>query len=430
MSLPNIKNKAQVILETVAVFIALTALAIGAIRLFSYLNKDSLTLIDSYRMSRLQATNSFTPVDPLKFLDREQDIQIIGGPGTGGGLSAVFEEDPRILEAEVMIDKADGIINVILPYKTNQASYILNLTSYNYSSHCPGGNCWSPPGYIDIIKSLSNESISQLNLAYSLFEGYRDKLQSVLDEPLVPSGFDPNPEDNPGLYIEDYDPENSEHQGIIDDIREQNENNRDNLSSTLNSFNQVVLPSIRVMLYGGEFQGTTVNGIVDRISYIALHIGEVRCYHPIIGGYRCVPSPRHRKAERILNEELIAGGVGRVNPCVLAPGLAVKITQLYNLLGRGDVSEEDILDADALAAEIAAHPQISGISAPFLKSVTQRLNNYIDYAIRYWNDPDQRVLRDYYIDLSSVESWVLYQVTDVNRMIAVLEAAGAGDGDE
>ncbi|MCX5697927.1 MAG: hypothetical protein NTU54_08200 [Candidatus Omnitrophica bacterium] len=148
---PNADKSGQVILEAALVIISLATFAVVSMRIFSNLNLNMTTRIDHYRSSRLDAFNNAGP-DPLKFLF---DYTYTPTPVTGfnPGFDVAFLQDPYIFEASRLLEEENDIINVILPYKINQAYYLASqvTTTADYGKwyyyplqYSQNGSQWYP----------------------------------------------------------------------------------------------------------------------------------------------------------------------------------------------------------------------------------------------------------------------------------------------
>lgn len=129
------KNKrAQVLLEVVIVLVSLAVLAVASMRLYSILNLNMTGRLDKYRSSRVSAVNSSVTVNPVDFLDYSPYHNIIT-PGDGGSdwdFSDIFYQEPRVVLAEQLLNRNDDILNVLLPYKINQAYKLLGEDNNDY----------------------------------------------------------------------------------------------------------------------------------------------------------------------------------------------------------------------------------------------------------------------------------------------------------
>jgi len=217
----GVENRSgQVILETAMVLVAIAVVALSSMALFANFN---LNLIDRSRLfkdSRREALNSSTATsaipnhrdNPVTYLDYSPNTDIgIGDGGLDpGGFDESFFEDARLAEAERLLEEADTIMNVTLPYKTRQAYNLLapprghwnrisktnattarNLcnemlqarTNYNQYSQLS-----APRAYDDFFEDMDGHDADGDH-----FLGAVGLMQQALDVPVENGPFDPTP---------------------------------------------------------------------------------------------------------------------------------------------------------------------------------------------------------------------------------------------
>lgn len=414
----------QVILETAIIFVCLSAIAIASMRLFSNLNLNIVNRLQVYRDSRLNAVNSpaslagvivSTPSNPnaslsnpLTFLDYfPEDSLTLPPDSLGGGTDWTFYEEPRINDAALLLEEQGLIMNLIGPYKINQANYLAGQLQWGTWWKCcdSEGNYypyigWNYPDYITLIKNLANETINYANQGYDNFVQAINLYTDVLNNPTVPGPYDPNVAANAELY--GLDPV-ADAQAIAN-LQTQNDQNRQNLQLTINSLTSALpgLDTFRDMLiYGsGPFRG---------LDYVRDWIGDTYCDE-----YGCSPSWRHNQAVDTLGDAV--DFTGTISSSVLSSGLASKINQVYSLL-QSPVSYDEASSAKTLAEEILADSQVQSNSE--LESAVTSLRNNLNSAIRYWDDGETR---DYYLDYAGVEGWALSEVAEITALVAAISA--------
>ncbi|MCM8796048.1 MAG: hypothetical protein NC928_05150 [Candidatus Omnitrophica bacterium] len=207
----KLNKKAQVLLETTLVFIGLTLLAIGAMRLFSNLNQNMLERFRLYKNSRIPAMNSLVPgigrgMEPRSYLE-------LGSFSKGGSpgsyiyipeLGDISQQDSRVAEAQLKLKEMDNILNFILLYKLNQVKEIVDYldrqhgwqqgwvcppyySDYSYYSchYLPDIDSYYRPKQEIII--LCNEMIRDSRKAYSNITAAINLLKEVLEGPANPA---------------------------------------------------------------------------------------------------------------------------------------------------------------------------------------------------------------------------------------------------
>jgi len=392
--------RAQVALEMALVFVSLAVLTAGAMRLFSNLNNNVIDRVEKYRSDRLNAVNGWTASSPQDFLYYSPNDIIIGGGSSGGGsFNTIFYEDPRVFSGDIQLEEMSLIENLILPFKFNQMQALSVKLVWVHGR-------WNHPELITEIKTLATESRIHSNLALSKFRGAINNYQAALDRPLVPGPFDPDPDQHPELYGLDpnelnpndpnYQRQLEQLQRQIDILKRENEANRQRLQQTIDGLERQ-LPAL------SDFFNKEV---IPRLNYIALYIGETYCW------WWCYPSSRHNAAVIKINELAQFSGEGSVPYPILSLGLVQRIEAVYNITRQANPTSRQITAARNIATNMLLDNQVK--ATPMLNDVTTRLYRFLDYALRYWEDKEQR---DYNLGYSRVMSWGQYEITDINRML-------------
>lgn len=488
MFLRRTKKKAQVLLETVIVLVALSTIAMASMHLFSNINFNEIGRLSKYIQSRRQAVNNMvtTSFAPEKFLDYRGPNDIIVPDGQSGGSWGGFSfEDPLIMQAEVLLEEQDNILNIILPYKINQMKYFSDLAHLREVWVYGGGFFdhpewqWEHPGYLPKIRALASDGVNLGERIYLDFTLAIAKFKEALNQPIIPGPFDDKVAEHPELY--NLDPTDQQR---IQVLQNRNMHNRQRVESQIASLQQVVLPQIVRLLYGDAY----LEGMIPRLQLVRDRINECDNYN--CSKYR--EEARNKIDDPNPDKDDLVGFSGSVNPSILSntTNLVTKIEWIYNILF-GACTYDGVLDAKTITEQILNDPQISGMSeyqppsgyippkgipgedgyergwwppqgepgdpdyvpdpgywpqvsvpgepnyfpaagseppwwgtfvemkvAPYLKGVVQRLNNYLKQAIRYWDDPDaeDQLAKENYLELSKVQSWTLYRVTDANRL--------------
>jgi len=203
------RQRAQTLLETVVIFIALASLLVGVMSIFKNNTLDIFGRIDTFRRSRLPAVNSLVQgigrgMKPLDYaLMGSQTGGFLQSPGIPGfGDTA---QEPRALTAQLRLLEMDTLLNFIIPYKANQVRQIsydsyAGLTPavnpYDGDSNpklkkkrdCNFWSCgdwyWTPAKYINEIKSLCTEMSSYGVLALTKIRQALTLLRDVFDNPV------------------------------------------------------------------------------------------------------------------------------------------------------------------------------------------------------------------------------------------------------
>jgi hypothetical protein len=179
-------RKAQIILETALVMVALAALAVGATRIFATMNNTLLERNQLYRQSRQQVVNELAPslsgVNPEYFLDYPNGGINIPALGDLGNPEDMISE-PRLEEADRQIQKMQQIIDYVLKEKIN-AAYRNLVSAYHL------GRTEKSRLKVEEAKELNQQAINKAVGAYYRVGKAIELLQSILDNPNPKGPFD------------------------------------------------------------------------------------------------------------------------------------------------------------------------------------------------------------------------------------------------
>ena len=485
--LPN--KKAQVFIEAALVIILLAVLAIAGMRLFANLNMNAIERLEKYRETRLAAVNSIVPYstitdpesphaynDSRAFLYYSPNkILISDDSGSFGRFNAVLYDDPRMNEAELLLERFDSIVNIILPFKVNQAYYIVDpntsrpdklqlerkktcFKSWGGREICITIGCaweWIPKGYIEMAvdrthsSGLIKESRDFSDEAYSIFGEAIQKFQEVLDQPQVPGPFDPDPD--PAAYGMENTVENK------NTLTKDHEQNRKNISDTITNLKDSRDTGINTLLN---------DEVKPNLNYVYNNLG-VFDVHSFFG-YCYVNDSDHRNAVSRIKTRLLAVSGDFHNNSIFTEEMANSLSSIYSLISSNSASYADVSLAKDLVSSLVLpsfqhstmtvtySPQLeekirgnkklteeekNGIidnlkkpkydslkisNMPSLKNVGERLNNYLIYSIKYWdkenNAADEdlkegyRSSRKFFFALARNASWTLYRITDIRKI--------------
>ncbi len=310
--------RAQVTLEFALVFVSLVIVAVASMRLFSNLGLNLINRYERYRDTRLAAVNSYgSAVDPVAFLDyspyREITVPITGTPT--GTFATLFFEDKRIEEASLLIERANDIMNVIIPYKAQEVHIILGSGNSNAAyilANIDKDDVLDALDRVNDIDALRSEAyydfyedMDGVDTNTPNFFGAVGLFQRVLDYPLGdpgdpdtphPSPFDPDPASNPELYGFQ-NPPTPEETTRLTQLQTQNMSNRSQVLSVINSLKSTE-PQMNTLLNNylvngistAGFYGLTglradLNGAIDawdRWHYAVANIcGCMNCSDPL-----------------------------------------------------------------------------------------------------------------------------------------------------
>ncbi|MCX5714628.1 MAG: hypothetical protein NT033_07480 [Candidatus Omnitrophica bacterium] len=259
---PSVKN-GQVILEAALVIISLATFAVASMRIFSNLNLNMTDRIDHYKDTRANAINNGGD-DPLSYL-----YYYTHNPSTGTGSSSGFDvtflEDPHIFDASRLLEKENNIINIILPYKIQQAYYLAKDVDCSLVDNWYPDITWVFPERIPLVKSLARECKDLANEAYGDFGNAINSFKAALGYssatvitegalPAVPAGSDvllnPGPF-NPAPTLAMYGlVDNQNNRDRIEAIRNQNASNREQIKNTIVSLQKAYNGGIKFLLKG------------------------------------------------------------------------------------------------------------------------------------------------------------------------------------
>lgn len=372
MSGQRIKESGQVLLETTLVFISLAAIAVGSMTIFAKLNSTATQRIDKYRNDRLNAVNA-QPILPKDFLYKWPDklgstnaVTVDGG--SNGILSVVFTEDPRIAQARICLKEQENIINLILPYKINQASVLAPISEDDlfWTEKCR------------LVKELCRQMIASAQLAKNDYAKTINLYQAALDSPLVDGPFDPE---------------------VADASRKtQNENNRRELQGLINQL-KAAQPGLEIMLD---------QEIISRLRFAQQYIGT----YSEIGSF-------HNQA-LVQLRQLVGYFGGSIPVAVLGDNLVQQIDSLYGTL-EGGFDAEKLSSAQAISSGLSLDSQV--MAEARLKDRVTQLSGDLGYVASYADsqsaaeESGQNNL-EYYWQLSTIGAEALNEITYVNKAMA------------
>jgi hypothetical protein len=435
-------EKGQVILETAIVLISAAALAISSMVLFSNLNRNMVKRLDKYRDSRVSAVNNpFSLTNsPEAFLDYSPYIEIITqgsehgditifGDSPLGSFDEEFFEDPRLVRAQLLIEQADDIMNIILPQKLGTA-YYTDLDGEQMSQMIPeetqisgayGIVLRTPNLYSYIIgnitrseaihaRDLCNELVqaranysqyTQLSVPRAYDNLYEDKngidrdrdgflgaiglLQSVLNDPIENGPFDPDLDCGPGDQI-------------CINRQNMNNNNRNQLQACITNLASTE-SGLRTWFYGSGLEpglisrlNTASAELTKAIRYWNLRIFFTRTYYRAFFITKAVVALRI-PAESVRAAELFEPPGGT---------LVDQIKKAYELL-EPPVAFEDLIAARSIVYLLNQDPEAS---VGVIRKLLVDTERFLDYAAGGWWGPD----RDRYLDLAREKLEVLYDI--------------------
>lgn len=399
----------QVILELVIVFICLSLLAIALTQVFANLNLNMVNRLQAYRDSRLAAVNNParlaginvpTPLNPnaplsnpLTFLDYfpQSSITIPQDPASTGA-DWLFYQDSRMNEAALFLEEQRLSSDLIIPYKINQAKYLAELINWNEATQQ-----WEPAVYIDLVKSLMGESIDLINRSYNTnFLGVIGLYRDILDDPTIPGSFDPDVIANAQLY--GLDPNNID-TARIEKLQEQHTESRADLEGTISSLASARegLNNLSSFLIYGRIPGVDagVNSQFLGLEYVRTYIGDIAGHSGALNSLRSSVE-----------------GVGEISSPILNLDLAQGINQVHSLLGSAPTFDA-VNSALTLSQEMLNFSQVQGSSVEDrtdLNDIVKELKDNLGLALRYWDEEQDR---NYYLDLSRLESWALAEVAEL-----------------
>jgi len=420
----------------------------GAVRLFSNMNLNMLNRLDLYRQSRVDAVNNpaflampigvrpfeYRPLfDPIVFLDYFPNNNLTIPQGEdAGNFNPLFFEDDRLTKADYLMEESENIMDIIVPYKINQAYDSLPTWQDRFTFPVPDwdwgggrdGDGW-PPIHLhwsraqyknDLIVFLCDDSIALLRKGRKNYNDVIALFQDVLNNPIIPGPFD---------------------------YTEENAANRESLQSMIDGLNQAK-PGLDYIY----------NNLISRLNAVRQSISSI------------FGSSRYPPAEELLND-LIAD-VGRLTPSILDNDVAGLIDQTYGLLDQdpayanaslakklsdaimavlgsttsagidwlaleASINNCDLLTAEEKAGIIAnleSARQNPGEADKYtlLGSVAYRLNYNLKDCLEYWDREnaaetddqreEMRQIRQTYFNLGKLQSWTLYEIVDINREMA------------
>ena len=439
-------EKGQVILETAIVLISAAALAISSMVLFSNLNRNMVKRLDKYRDSRVSAVNNpFSLTNsPGAFLDYSPFIEIITqgsehgditifGDSPLGSFDEEFFEDPRLVQAQLLIEQADDIMNIILPQKLGTA-YYTDLDGEKMSEMIPQetmiGDAYGLVSRSRVLynyvlynisinevthaRDLCNELVqaranysqyTQLSVPRAYDNLYEDKdgidrdrdgflgaiglLQSVLNDPIENGPFDPD------LGCDSGD-------RICINRQNMNNNNRSQLQACITNLASTE-SGLRTWFYGSGYEP----GLISRLNTASTELTQAirrwnrrRRFLFFFEGdyYRPSYITKAVVALRIPAEAI------RASELLEPPGgtLVDQIKKAYELL-EPPVAFEDLIAARNIVYLLNQDPEAS---VGVIRKLLVDTERFLDYAAGGWWGPD----RDRYLDLAREKLEVLYDI--------------------
>jgi hypothetical protein len=456
MRQPSSKNYGQVILEVLIVFLCIAVLAIASTRVFSNLNLNMLTRLDVYRKSRIDAVNNptklaakFLPtwkiygsiykMTPLSeatvFLDYSpytnttaylpsvEPIDIIPElPDVPTGL--LFFQDPNVSAGNLALEKMSLILNLVLPYKVNQAYFYKEHVSLSPDATNCSQCQWEPLSYISKIKNLAGEGSTLAGEAYNELCNAINYYKTALYTPAIPGSFDPNPGAHPELY--GLDPADPNYEQGLQALIDQHNANRDNLKSMIDSLEGVKSPL-------EDYLTIIAEGIQDSpfkgLTYVKNYIGSKYCHFQVdsqcmaqcmqyshntqyclgeCSDFDCHATQYHETAVTTISYAKDCVGDVPV-PCILSSALRSKINTLNSLLASA------LTYAQAQNALTQAENIYNNCLSAYgenveITEVAKSLKDNLAAAIESWDDDPNS--RDDYINLSQEEIWALAEVAE------------------
>ena len=457
MRQPSSKNYGQVILEVLIVFLCIAVLAIASTRVFSNLNLNMLTRLDVYRKSRIDAVNNptklaakFLPTwntfgiptlrqlsnatvfldyspytNTTAYLPSVEPIDIIPDlPDVPTGL--LFFQDPDVSAGNLALEKMGLILNLVLPYKVNQAYFYAEEVSLpSDATNC--SQCqWEPLSYISKIKNLAGEGSTLAGEAYNELCEAINHYKKALYTPAIPGSFDPNPGAHPELY--GLDPADPNYAQGLQALIDQHNANRDNLQSMIDSLEGAKSPLEQYLTIIAEgIQDSPFKGL----TYVKNNIGSKYCHFHVDSqcmsqcmmgcGYSCHDECLSECSEfecyATQAHDNSVTTIGYAKDCVgdvpgssfLSSGLRSKINTLNSLL-TSTLTYAQAQDALSQAENIYNNCLTTYGENVEITEVAKSLKQNLETAIESWDDDPNA--RDDYINLSQEEIWALAEVAE------------------
>lgn len=426
---------AEVLLETVLVFVTLVVLAIGSIRLFSFLNTNIVDRIAKYqsREARLGALEGDTPVRPEAYLDDAAALNLTDYTDKGDTIVS-FLEEPRLQEAEILLAKQGKINDLILRYKLNQASFLANgLTLHQgfckrevfTDEFCDYGGCptrcvdWYPPywepntpqDYISLTSALLDESINLINQADDNFSQAITKQKDVLDNPIKPGPYD---------------------------FEEKHQANREDLAESIDALEQSKPFLDKNILINGnsDYDFLGLNYILEYIDVYECRRNNMSTYWDLFNRVNSCPDERfcrpsmsdvdyndfylggedpnggHKRAKQELGK-LISNMSLEVKGSPFLETSFINDLSSANSLLQGEISQSYAESAYALTERMLGYTQVKENSS--LKDTVSSLKDYLGLAIEEWKKKEPiEEWKKHYLELSKVEVWALNEVAEVH----------------
>ncbi len=452
------KNKAQVVLETVLVFIAVALLLAGSIKLFSKLNQSMLDRYKTFRDSRYQAVNSMVQgigpeMNPKSFLEFNAE--------PGSGFSGPYipnlpdqHQEERINQAEIKLREMDNILNLILPHKMYQVKDISeNLIEDYCVRQCGWGGYYccerldfGPPGYGTELQTLCNEMINRSQVAYNNVIQARLLFQQVYDRPTQYGPYDQttcsrdNPTACPDPRLPEYDPDDPEflekYQRAYDLLYESIDLNRSMLLEAIESlaeardglYELIYNAPVDTMQYA--YPPRPSKGLLGRLRFIR---DNVLKKDSSFSKYR----KPHTNSIITINELMDFMGVAIGDPSDYLTPEEIQEAIDLGMVGGGEYSSSfgaaftrqvqtvcyTDLGYDAINRSIISAPTRARIQDalgivmawsghPTLESIERELASELDASLEYWDDQS---FRNYQIGFARVDAGALYEITQISR---------------
>ena len=354
------KKNSQVSLETIMVFISLAALSIACVNVFSNLTVNELKRIDVYKNSRLAAVNNYgvslagrilqTPLgprpmsDPTVFLDYfPSNEEVIDDFPPGGSFSFVFN-NPYLNLYSAHLETFDRILNILLPYKANQA-YWLAKNSY-WDSH---RWMWLPIKYLDKALELNSE-----------INGYSRACLSIYQEAI-----------------------NTLRAAVQDDNSNLSDSAKESLEKTADMLEEMQ-----------PYLEMAIDEIVQpKVEFVSAYLGSINW-----GKDPPQPSSNHYKAIEKLEE--LVDFWGSIDYPFVSKDFYRKVSLIYDCI-YGYAGKYSIKKAKTLTEELLESPEAE--SQPLLRFLLRDLDKNLEMWLDYWDQPEG----DYPAQLSGLDTWIL-----------------------
>jgi len=383
---PGISQKGQATLELAIVFICLVVIAVASMGWFSNFNLSSLDRIELFRRTRLDAINNPERLMARSVTIRPGEVKTLNDPtafleyfphATAGShgdslipptdYSGFVFEDPRVVNASLMLEKLDYINSFIFPYKIYQM-YGMRTMAFN-----SGRYDWPNATIINTVRTIARDGANLTTIAMNSFNASRQNFTAAIDAPLRPGPFDD------ACTLENYGlpntPEGLEQLVTIQEANDQRREtmrlNIDQMGSQLTGFD---------MLF---FNTTNPDALKPSFEYIGSEFGHVWM---TIKGYS---TDNHRKAVAKI-EALYNTTSQSFQSVPLTDQSLSRIDQVYNVLNRAvaTITVTQATQAQSIGALLAGSTDIKAASGLY-PLVTQMKTN-LDSALDQWDIVDSR----------------------------------------